>query len=619
MRAIREPWNREGYYDIPNFWAWDLTSNTFSISDNVNAILSLPSQTINNLDTLKSRLFSIDTKWLDFNIVKELTKNENYFEQKIRLYNAEGNFQFFQINGYVELRDALNYAALVKGTFTHISYLVEHPEKLPQPPVHKTEFELIIKGIEAGIWDWDLQYDTLWWSSKFYELLGYQDGEVNTSFNAFFNSLLHQDDRRKVEKLLEEHLYQRKPYKTEIRLLCRSGEYKWFQTSGQALWNSEGKPIKMAGSIIDITETVNHRSALLKNEFLLNESAKLARIGAWEVDLITQEVYWSESTKAIYEYPSNLKTPSLPEALLYYPEASRDIFSKAFNESIALGKSFDISCEFLTYAQNKIWVRVIGSPLFDIQGTIIGVRGVIKNIDEEKQKELFLQDSLKIIHEQNRKLVNFAHIVSHNLRSHTGNLEMVSNFIEECDTEYEQRLLLDNVKQISKQLSETIAQLNEVLVTQSQVQQPKVRICFDDILTKVKSMIQSELVLSGAHIKSNFTRCESVYYIPAYLESILINLLSNAIQFRKPAMCPEITLSSWIENNKIILQIEDNGMGIDLEKYKYKLFGMHHTFHKHTSGKGFGLFLIKNQLDLMGSKIEVESQENIGTTFKITF
>lgn len=59
MRAIREPWNREEYYDIPNFWAWDLTSNTFSISDNVNAILSLPSQTIYNLDTLKRRLFSL--------------------------------------------------------------------------------------------------------------------------------------------------------------------------------------------------------------------------------------------------------------------------------------------------------------------------------------------------------------------------------------------------------------------------------------------------------------------------------------------------------------------------------------------------------------------------------
>lgn len=619
MKTIREPWNREGYYDIPNFWAWDLTSNTFSISDNVNAILSLPSQTINNLDTLKRHLFSLDTKWLDFNVVKELTKDENYFEQKIRLYNADGNFQFFQINGYVELRDEYDYAILLKGTFTHISYLIEHPEKLPAPPVHKTEFELIINGIEAGIWDWDLQYDTVWWSSKFYELLGYEAGEINTSFNAFFNSLLHKDDKEKVEQLLEEHLYQKKPYKTEIRLLCRSGEYKWFQTSGQAMWNKEGKPIKMAGSIIDITETVNYKSSLLKNEFLLNESAKLARIGAWEVDLKTQKVYWSESTKAIHEFPSNLETPSLAEAFLYYPEASRAMVAKAFDETIALGKAFDVSCEFLTYLQNKIWVRVIGSPLFDTQGIIIGVRGVIKNIDEEKQKELFLQDSLKIIHEQNKKLVNFAHIVSHNLRSHTGNLEMVSKFIEECDTEYEQKLLLDNVKQISKQLSETISQLNEVLVTQSQVQQPKVRICFDEMLTKVKSQIQSELVLSSARIKSNFTSCKSVYYIPAYLESILTNLLSNAIQFRKLEVCPEITLSSWIENNKIILQIEDNGVGIDLEKYKYKLFGMHHTFHKHTSGKGFGLFLIKNQLDLMGSKIEVESQENIGTTFKITF
>jgi light-regulated signal transduction histidine kinase (bacteriophytochrome) len=104
----------------------------------------------------------------------------------------------------------------------------------------------------------------------------------------------------------------------------------------------------------------------------------------------------------------------------------------------------------------------------------------------KRNKKNFLQDSLKIIHEQNKKLVNFAHIVSHNLRSHTGNLEMVSNFIEECDTEYEQKLLLDSVKQISKQLSETISQLNEVLVTQSQVQQPKVRICFDEMLTKSK-------------------------------------------------------------------------------------------------------------------------------------
>jgi len=345
MKTIREPWNREGYYDIPNFWAWDLTSNTFSISDNVNAILSLPSQTINNLDTLKRHLFSLDTKWLDFNVVKELTKDENYFEQKIRLYNADGNFQFFQINGYVELRDEYDYAIFLKGTFTHISYLIEHPEKLPAPPVHKTEFELIINGIEAGIWDWDLQYDTVWWSSKFYELLGYEAGEINTSFNAFFNTLLHQDDKAKVEQLIGEHLYQKKPYKTEIRLLCRSGEYKWFQTSGQAMWNKEGKPIKMAGSIIDITETVNYKSSLLKNEFLLNESSKLARIGAWEVDLKTQKVYWSESTIAIHEFPSNLETPSLAEAFLYYPEASRAIVAKAFDETIALGKAFDVSCE----------------------------------------------------------------------------------------------------------------------------------------------------------------------------------------------------------------------------------------------------------------------------------
>lgn len=619
MKTIQESWSQDGYLDIPNFWAWDLKSNTFSISDNVNAVLALPSQTINSLDTLKKRLFSVDSKWLEIDYIKEFTHHKDYFERKIRLYNVENKFQFFQINGYVVARDEKHNATQIKGTFTHFSYLVEHPEIVPKAPHQASEFESIIAGIEAGIWNWDLQFDTIWWSSKFYQLLGYNNDEIPSSFNTFFNTILHQDDKAKVEQLLWEHLYQRKPYKLEVRLLTKEGEYKWFQTSGQAIWDTEGKPVKMAGSIIDINEKVNNRISVLKSEFLLNESSKLARIGAWEVDLKTRKVSWSDSTKAIHEFPVEMAIPSLEEAFQYYPEQSRELIAKAFDETVITGKVFDINCEFITHLQNIIWVRVIGSPLFDAQNNIIGVRGVIKDIHEEKQKELFLQESLKIIHEQNKKLLNFAHIVSHNLRSHTGNLEMISNLIEECNSEQEQNLLLDNVQQISKQLSETIAQLNEVLIIQSQVQQPKVSIHFEEVFQKVKNQLQDELALSKANIEANFEACEDVLYIPAYLESIFFNLLANAIQFRKLEIQPLITISTKIENHKTVLEIKDNGVGIDLEKYKFKLFGMHNTFHKNTSGKGFGLFLIKNQLDLMGSEIEVISQEHIGTTFKITF
>jgi len=110
-----------------------------------------------------------------------------------------------------------------------------------------------------------------------------------------------------------------------------------------------------------------------------------------------------------------------------------------------------------------------------------------------------------------------------------------------------------------------------------------------------------------------------VNYNPAYLESILLNFISNAIKYSSPERQPKITLSFFQENEDLILKITDNGIGIDLKRNGDKLFGMYKTFNNNADARGIGLFITKNQIDAMGGKVEVDSELGKGTSFKIYF
>jgi C4-dicarboxylate-specific signal transduction histidine kinase len=94
-----------------------------------------------------------------------------------------------------------------------------------------------------------------------------------------------------------------------------------------------------------------------------------------------------------------------------------------------------------------------------------------------------------------------------------------------------------------------------------------------------------------------------------------MNLLSNALKYKSLARIPVIHFETRTINNKIRLLVSDNGLGIDLEAHGNLLFG----FHKHTDGRGLGLYLIKNQIENLGGNISATSIVNRGTTFKIIF
>lgn len=133
---------------------------------------------------------------------------------------------------------------------------------------------------------------------------------------------------------------------------------------------------------------------------------------------------------------------------------------------------------------------------------------------------------------------------------------------------------------------------------------------------RIKQSLNSFIYSNNVTINTNF-ELPTILTIKPYLNSILFNLISNAIQYRSPSREPVISISSRQSDDHIVVEVTDNGMGIDLARYGNDLFKLYKRFHSHTTGKGMGLFLVRQQLEKLNAKIEVDSAPNFGTTFRI--
>lgn len=274
--------------------------------------------------------------------------------------------------------------------------------------------------------------------------------------------------------------------------------------------------------------------------------------------------------------------------------------------------------EYRMIAKNgaTVWLRDIVNVVFEDEEAT-SLRGIMIDITKTKEAEKELNDSFLLVTEQNKRLLNFSYIVSHNLRSHTSNIASIMDLIESSDTEEEKEEMIQLLKSVSYSLNETMTHLNEVINIQTNVDLVSEPLNIRQYIEIVQSQLLKQITAKDVSFTIDIPEDTMVNYNPAYLESILYNLMSNAIRYKHPDRKPIITLKWFKENNRNVLQISDNGIGIDLIRNADKIFGMYKTFSNNPESKGIGLFITKNQIDAMGGTITVESEPNLGTTFKI--
>lgn len=258
-------------------------------------------------------------------------------------------------------------------------------------------------------------------------------------------------------------------------------------------------------------------------------------------------------------------------------------------------------------------------PLKDKKGRVTGLIGMSMDITELKRKEKELSDLIEITSDQNKKLTTFAHIVSHDLRSHTANFSMLLDFLTNENDVDERQRIITMLTDASDNLLDTLRSLNEVVEINTNINVEKIRINLYDRINIAAQNLGGLIKQSKTKINIDLPDTTTVRAIPAYLDSILVNFITNTIKYKHPNRDPEIFLSVEAEDDYVVMSIRDNGRGIDLEQYGSKIFGMYKTFHNNTDARGIGLYLTKNQIEAMNGKVTVESEVGTGSLFKVYF
>lgn len=260
----------------------------------------------------------------------------------------------------------------------------------------------------------------------------------------------------------------------------------------------------------------------------------------------------------------------------------------------------------------------------------------LQNANEtiRQQRELLAQENFQLNHElvnkndqliqtnkelirHNNELMQFSYTVSHNLRGPVASLIGLLKLLEHSSSPEETKDIFDHINRSTSSLDQIIKDLASIIDIRNTVVEVKQKLLLEDEITTVKNLLEKQIKDYNVKIVTHFQKAPEIFSIRPMVSSIFYNLISNAIKYRSPDRSPEIIITSFTEKNFIKIKIADNGLGIDLERFGDKLFGLYKRFHTHTEGKGLGLFLVKLQAEALEGTIDVDSIPGAGTTFTL--
>lgn len=353
----------------------------------------------------------------------------------------------------------------------------------------------------------------------------------------------------------------------------------------------------------------------IRSQFAIEASG----IGVWDWNLDSNKVFYSPESLKILEIDANATFLNSPQSWddLVHPD-DRELYFKNIQIHLDGKSEYYETCHRVLCKGKYKWILDRGKVvLWDENGNPKRIVGTHTDITEQKEREQNLLETLNLLNCQKNKLLNFAYIVSHNLKSQSGNIASLvemrkSGLIENAD-------FFEYIDTVSKEFSSTISNLVELVNVQNNKEISTEKLNLSDYLNRIFNILSDDIRSKNVTIVNKVNKDFAISFNKCYLESILLNLTTNAIKYSDNSK--NIIIEYSIEKNDYysVLSVKDNGIGINLKKYKDMIFGLYKTFHSNEDSTGIGLHITKNQIESMGGKIEVESSENEGTIFKVFF
>ena len=474
---------------------------------------------------------------------------------------------------------------------------------------------------EIGSWDWDLKAETVWWSDETYRIFGVSPAEYvpSAEANARF---YHPEDLEPFSRQIKHAFKTGELLDTDLRLVLRNGLKKHCHVRACVSFDTAEKPIRFAGTIMDVTARKQAEEALKASEARLKRAQQVARLGNWEWDLITKQLDWPEEIYRLHGLDPQKVKPSYEAFLQVIDPAELDFVKKTVAEALA-GKSF---CEFdYTVIRPDNGQRCVihskAEVILDDAGQAVKMVGTVQDITERKR--------LEVRAKQARKMEAIGHLAGGVAHEFNNILAAIMTGLELTKLSVSSGEDLELLEVMEASCHRAAGMVKQLLASSSQSMMCPQSL---DLSATVAKELEGLRPLLGEGITLEFNRPPSVSRVwadKALVKEMVRGLCRNAQEAMPSGGVLRVELGEeevGTERGKshldaragrfVRLTVSDAGCGMDEQTLK-RLFEPFFTTKDVVHGSGLSLAAAQGIVRQHGGWVEVESRVGQGSTFRV--
>jgi PAS domain S-box-containing protein len=367
-------------------WQLDLATNKVTWAPETYRLFADEVEYIPELERAVSE-YSPESQLLLSAAIERARSEGQGWDLELSLNRPDGRLMWARMIGTVEFTG--DRPTRVLGAFQDITARVAEKQALQDA---NTRAALATDSGGIGIWEWDVTANRIVCNARMYLLCNLEPHPDAAHPAEFWERFVHPEDMPRVAQALQAGMDGVKPYNTEYRIVWDDGSLHWIRASGQCARDQHGKVVRMLGTNVDITERKLQMEALRKSEFFLERTGRMAGIGGWELDLTTQEIYWSREAYRIHGVDPGTFRPDFATGAQFFPPEDRPAVLGALQRCISDGTGWDLDVGLDRADGQRITVRLVGSAEF-VEGRPVRLVGTIQDITSRVAEQQALREA----------------------------------------------------------------------------------------------------------------------------------------------------------------------------------------------------------------------------------